>query len=263
VRRVVEPVPGLDFARNRALREARGEVVAFLDDDIVADPGWLDGLREALAEDPEAGIVTGLVLPFALATPAQVTFERRGGFRRGTRKLRYAGDRLPGNPLFPFGSGMFGAGANMAVRREVVLGLGGFDEALDTGPPLPGGGDLDVFTRVLRAGHPLVYEPRMLVFHRHRPERAALRRQYRSWGEGFMAYVAKTHAADPAGRERLRALVAWWVRAQARELARAALGRSWGPPGYVLEETAGGIAGLAGGYARSRRRSEALRRAHA
>ena len=44
-----------------------------------------------------------------------------------------------------------GLGASMAVRRSVILELGGFDEALDMGAVLPGGGDLDILWRVLEA----------------------------------------------------------------------------------------------------------------
>src|ERR687897_479970 len=145
VRYTREPVPGLDFARNRALAEAGGELVAFLDDDVLVDRGWLHGLQEALAENPDAAAVTGLVLPAELATEAQVRFERRGGFRRGFQKQRYAGQTLAGNPLYPTGAGIFGAGCNMVLRKEVVLGLGGFDEALGTRPPLPRGGGLGIF----------------------------------------------------------------------------------------------------------------------
>lgn len=262
VRYVREPRPGLDFARNRALAEARAELIAYLDDDVTADGQWLAGVREAVTENPDAGVVTGLVLPAELLTRAQVTFERRGGFRRGLRKLRYAGDHEPGNPLFPLGAGIFGAGANMVLRCDALRELGGFDPALDTGPPLPGGGDLDVFSRMLRAGHPLVYEPRMLVTHRHRREHAALRAQYFSWGEGFMAYVAKTYGAAPQERRRLRGLVAWWAPHELSEVARCALGRGWGTPDLPLAELAGGLAGLSGSYRRSRRRTEAIDRAH-
>lgn len=262
VRYICEPRAGLDFARNRALSEARGDFIAYLDDDVVADRGWLSGLREALAENPDAGVVTGLVLPRELATHAQVIFERRGGFRRGLRKLRYDGSHQPGNALYPLGAGMFGAGANMAFRRDALRRLGGFDEALDTGAPLPGGGDLDAFSRMIRAGHPIVYEPCMLVLHRHRREHEALRRQYWSWGEGFTAYVAKTYGAAPNERRRLRGLIAWWVPYELRELGRCALGRGWGPPDLPLAELAGGIAGLTGSYRRSRRRVEGIRRAH-
>ena len=103
VRYVLEPLPGLNFARNRALKEATGELLAFLDDDVVVDRKWLDGLMEAWAENPDAAAFTGLVLPYELATVAQILFEQRGGFRRGFEKIRY-GQTLPGNPLHPCGS---------------------------------------------------------------------------------------------------------------------------------------------------------------
>jgi glycosyltransferase involved in cell wall biosynthesis len=260
----VEPRPGLDFARNRALAEATGEWIAFLDDDVVADRGWLAGLEEALAENPDAGALTGLVLPAELETEAQIVFERRGGFRRGFRKLRYEGDVQPGNPLYPVGAGMFGAGCNMALRRGPVLALGGFDVALDTGPPLPGGGDLDIFHRVLRAGLPLVYEPRMLVRHRHRRDRAGLRRQYRTWGDGLMAYLAKTYANDPSQRAKVRAMLAWWAGYELGELASSIAGRGWGSPDLPAAELAGGVAGLVtNSYGRSTRRVRAIEARHA
>lgn len=261
VRYVREPRPGLDIARNRALREAASSFVAFIDDDVVVDREWLGGLREALEENPDAGVITGLVLPHELDTRAQIVFERRGGFRRGFRKLRYVGDHQPGNPLYPLGSGMFGAGANMVLRRDTALRIGGFDEALDTGPPLPGGGDLDIFTRMIRAGLPLVYEPRMLVFHRHRPEMSALRRQYFSWGTGLMAFVTKTYRDDPSTRLRLRGLVVWWIRYELRQVLNNSLGRGsgWGSPDLALTELGGGLVGLAGAYDRSRRRIAAAR----
>ena len=154
VRCVREPTPGLDVARNRALGEARGDWLAFIDDDAVMDAGWHRGFARAAGVHADAGALTGLVLPFALATEAQIVFERCGGFRRGGSPLRWAGSTKPGRPYYPCGAGIFGAGCNMAFRRDVLLALGGFDEALDTGAPLPGGGDLDIFYRLLRAGHP-------------------------------------------------------------------------------------------------------------
>ena len=49
VRYVPEPRPGLDFARNRAWIEATGELIAYLDDDVIVDSGWLAGLRRRAA----------------------------------------------------------------------------------------------------------------------------------------------------------------------------------------------------------------------
>ena len=259
VRYACEPRPGLDFARNRALQEATGELVAYLDDDVVVDERWRDGLMTAWAEHPDAAAFTGLVLPYALDTEAQIIFEERGGFRRGFQQMRYQGQRRVGDPLYPCGAGIFGAGANMSFRREVLIELGGFDEALDTGASLPGGGDLDIFYRVIRAGHPLVYEPRYLVFHEHRRARAALRRQYWSWGLGFMAFVAKSHREDPPQRSKLRRLVGWWFGHQLWQLAKSVLGRHRLPARMVAAEIGGGLQGLLGEYARSMRRVAKIR----
>jgi glycosyltransferase involved in cell wall biosynthesis len=259
VRYVREPKPGLDFARNRALDSATGELLAFLDDDVVVDRKWLEGLMEAWAENPDAAAFTGLVLPYELATDAQILFEQRGGFRRGFEKIRY-GQVLPGNPLHPCGAGIFGAGCNMAFRRELLLKIGGFDDALDTGAPLPGGGDLDIFYRVIRAGYSLVYEPKYLVFHQHRREYEKLRRQYWTWGLGFMAFVVKSYQSDPPQRSQLRRLIRWWVKDQLQQLKHSLMGRHVLPPTMILAELWGGIVGFFGEYSRSLRRVEQIRR---
>jgi GT2 family glycosyltransferase len=262
VRYVVEPRPGLDFARNRALAEATGTFVAYLDDDVVVDAGWLDGFAEAWRTHPDAAGFTGLVLPYALETEAQVLFERTGGFRKGFDRARF-GARLKGSPLYPAGAGFFGTGANMVFRRDVLLALGGFDEALDTGAALPGGGDLDVFYRLIRAGHVLVYEPRCLVFHEHRRGMDALRRQYeRSWGTSFTAFMVKSYRTDPPMRPRLRRYLLDWFAGALRQAGRSLAGRSTLPPAMALAELKGGLTGLAGGYGRSVRRAEGIRARH-
>jgi glycosyltransferase involved in cell wall biosynthesis len=259
VRYVREPKAGLDFARNRALQEATSEIIAYLDDDVTVDRQWLNGLIEAWAENPDAAAFTGLVLPYELDTEAQILFEKRGGFGRGFEKIRY-GQVLPGNPLYPCGAGIFGAGCNMAFRREVLLKVGGFDEALDTGGPLPGGGDLDIFYRVIQAGYPLVYEPKYLVFHQHRRELAELRRQYWSWGLGFMAFVVKSYRQDPFQRSKFRRLVCWWFKDQLYQFGMNVIGRHVLPTRMILAELWGGIVGLLGEYPRSLRRIEQIKK---
>lgn len=259
VRYVREPKPGLNFARNCALSSAKGELLAYLDDDVVVDRKWLEGLMEAWAENPDAAAFTGLVLPYELATEAQILFEQRGGFRRGFEKIRY-GQILPGNPLHPCGAGIFGAGCNMTLHRNILLKIGGFDDALDTGATLPGGGDLDIFYRVIRAGYPLVYEPKYLVFHQHRREYTKLRHQYWTWGLGFMAFVIKSYHSDPPQRSQLRRLIRWWLKDQLKQLKDSLRGRHVLPPIMILAELWGGIVGILGEYPRSLRRVEKIRR---
>jgi GT2 family glycosyltransferase len=147
----------------------------------------------------------------------------------------------------------------MAFRRDVLEIMGGFDEALDTGPPLSGGGDLDIFFRILRSGRELVYEPSYLVFHEHRRETAALRRQYYSWGLSFMAFLTKVYRADSLSRGRVRKLIVWWLQYQTGLLLRGLKGRKEFRPDFVLAEVAGGARGLCGEYGRSVRRIRRLR----
>ena len=259
VRYVREPLAGLDVARNRALAEADGTWLAFVDDDVRVDEGWLLGLAAAREEHPDAAAVVGLVLPAQLETPAQVRFERRGGFGRGFVQRRWDGRRGPGGRLHPLGAGEFGAGCDMAFDVAVLRRLGGFDDALDTGAPLPGGGDLDIFFRVLAADHVLVYEPRMAVFHRHRRGMDELRRQYESWGTGLAAYLG-ARWATPAERGQVVRLVAWWLGYQRSRLSAAARAGDPVEVRMALAELVGGAAGV-GGYARSRRRMAARRAA--
>ena len=258
VRYVREPRAGLDFARNAAVRAATGELLAFLDDDVVVDRHWLDGLYEVWSDCPDAGGYTGLVLPFRLDTRAQVEFERFGGFGRGFSRIHHRAAKL-GNPLHPVGAGIVGAGCNMTFDRALLVALGGFDEALDTGAPLPGGGDLDIFYRVLRAGRSIVYEPHYAVFHEHRETLAQLRRQYWSWGLGFMAFLVKAQRTDPALRPRHTAMIRWWFVHQLGALANAAMRLQLKRSRFVAAELRGGIQGLLGEYDRSIERSRRIR----
>ena len=260
VRYVLEPKAGLDFARNAALHAAAGDCLAFLDDDVVVDRHWLEGLFAAWRSRPEAGGFTGLVLPYRLESEAQVCFETRGGFGRGFERQVFGAARF-GNALHPVGAGILGAGCNMCFDRRLLLDLGGFDEALDTGAPLPGGGDLDIFYRVLRSGRPMVYEPTYAVYHEHREGLAQLKRQYWTWGLGFMAFLAKSRRADPALRRKQAAIVWWWLCDRGAAVARALRRRRARDLGFAWAELTGGLQGMAGEYDRSLTRVRAIREA--
>lgn len=257
VRYVCAPVEGLDFARNCALDEARTEFVAFFDDDVTVDAGWLDGFVEATAANPDAAAVTGPVLPYELATRAQILFEEYGGFGHRFEKIRHEPSH-PRDPYYPCRPGRIGTGCNMAVRRSTVRELGGFDVALDTGAPLPGGGDLDIIYRIIRAGHPIATEPRCLVFHEHRRSYPELRRQMWSWGLGFMAFVTKSYRTDPTHRPKFRRMVIRWFGRRFWQMTLSATGRIQRPMGLTAAQLAGGVVGLLGEYSRSERRVRRL-----
>ena len=77
VRYIVEKCAGLDFARNRAWLEAQGDWITYLDDDVIVDKWWFEGLQEAWRENQDASAFTGLVMPLELGSRAQILFERR------------------------------------------------------------------------------------------------------------------------------------------------------------------------------------------
>ncbi|WP_264925627.1 glycosyltransferase family 2 protein [Streptomyces sp. A012304] len=190
VRYVTEPVPGLAVAHNRGVAAAHGEVVAFTDDDVVADPRWLTELTAPFAADPGLGCATGLILPARLRTPAQVLLESNGGFAKGFTARTYAPAAPPADePLFPFTAGRFGSGANMAFRTGVLRAVGGFDPATGAGTLARGGDDLYGFVRVLAQGHRLHYTPQALVWHHHRETWRDLETQAYGYGAGLTAYL--------------------------------------------------------------------------
>ena len=258
---VREPKPGLNFARNRALLASTAELIGFVDDDVVVDTSWIAGIREAWVMDPSAGAFVGPVLPLQLDTRAQVLFEQLGGFGRHFEPGRF-GSALPDLPRYPYSAGMIGTGCNMVFRRKLITKLGGFDEALDTGDPLPGGGDMDMFYRVVRAGHIILREPKMVVYHQHRREYAELRRQMWTWGLATMAFISKCYRNEPLRRPKIRRWVAWWfARHVSRILAPYVRGdRKRSPSGLVMAELFGGVVGLLGEYDRSLRRAATRRR---
>jgi GT2 family glycosyltransferase len=201
VRYVREPRPGLNWARNRVIKEARGEIVAYTDDDVVVDRGWIAALAAVFVENPEVMAVTGLVVPYELETESQMLFEDRGGFARGFDRRWYRLNRDEGRTeTYHIDASRFGTGANMAFRRSIFDWIGAFDPALDVGTVTNGGGDLDMFFRVLQEGHTLVYEPAAVVRHRHRRDHDALRAQMTDNGIGFSAYLVRNALAYPSQR---------------------------------------------------------------
>jgi GT2 family glycosyltransferase len=233
VRYAREPRPGLDWARNRAITEARGEIIAFTDDDVTVDPSWVRALVAAFGVDERVAAVTGLVLPAELETEAQVLFERYRGFSRGfvPRRIAAAG----GGPLaLRYGAaGDYGTGANMAFRRSLFARIGDFDPALGAGTPTRGGDDLEMFFRVLKEGYALVYEPHAVVRHRHRRSIEALRRQIADHGISFSCYIVRGMLAYPDERLAFARLACWWW---AKLAARTLWPRS--SPGRALRRLA-------------------------
>jgi glycosyltransferase involved in cell wall biosynthesis len=192
IRYTCEPRPGLSRARNHGLVHARYDIAAFTDDDVMVDSGWPSAVAGGFAADNEAVCVTGLVATSALDTSAERYFDSRYAWGEAFEPRRYdlAAHRHPSR-LYPFSAGIFGTGANFAVRCSALARLGGFDPLLGAGSPTRGAEDLDMFLRVILAGGRICYLPSALVWHRHRANTQALGEQIYSYGYGLGAYLTK------------------------------------------------------------------------
>ncbi|SNQ49241.1 Glycosyl transferase family 2 (fragment) [Frankia canadensis] len=245
-RYVREDRPGLSCARNRGVAEACGEVIAFTDDDVRVDGGWVAGLLRGLRAGANVGCVTGLVSTATLENLAEYYFDSRVTWASSCQPHLYDMDRHRlAHPLYPYSAGVFGAGANFAVRAAAIRALGGFDEALGAGTATEGGEDLDAFVRVLLGGYQLAYEPSALVWHSHRSDLDALRRQMWGYGTGLTAYLVK-HLGDRRSRGEILAKlpVGMWKIWKIGDVTRESYGREHTMPrGLLARERVGMIAG--------------------
>lgn len=255
VRYLVEPVPGLDFARNRALAAASRDIVVFLDDDAVAGPGWAAAMLAPFV-DARVGAVTGRVEALETETEGQQLVEANGGYSRGDVAVRLPRDEH--RPLHGLRAPRIawavsvGSGCSLAVRRRVLLALGGFDEALDLGSALPGGGDHDALWRLLEAGWEVHYEPTARARHEHRREEAAAWAQIAGHQKALVAFLVKSLGRAKARRKGLLLFLLWRLCKPAVRLVRRALGRDPLPARLLLRMAAACWSGL-WAYPRARR----------
>lgn len=193
-----EPQPGLSRARNRGLAEVRADLVAWIDDDEVADPDWIAWIKRGFASAGGPDALAGMMLPAELETNAQVDWERYGGFNKGrgmeSVQLR-AGTPTVVDPLYP--RPIFGSGGNMAFRTETLRAIGGFENRLGAGTLTRGGEDTRALSLVLEAGSMILHWPPAITWHYHRQTDDALEKQLRGNASGLTAFYMSMILASP------------------------------------------------------------------
>jgi glycosyltransferase involved in cell wall biosynthesis len=194
VRRVRCERPGASLARNVGWAAAVAPVVAFVDDDVRVRRGWADAAVAAL-DDRSVAFATGFVgvpqeegqvdRPVAVKTepePAVIDMTSRG---------------------------TLGASANLVVRREALVAVGGFDERLGPATWFAAAEDLDLIDRLLASGRTGRYDPAMAADHVQWRGRAARLRLDWGYGKGQGARLARLTRRDPARARALAADVVW------------------------------------------------------
>ena len=154
---------GLSYARNRGAREASGEIVAYIDDDAIAEKGWLKGLLDVYRNFPDAGIVGGRIDPVWLhEKPSWITKNMEVAYTI----LNYGNEiKEISFPKTPFG-------ANLSVKRDVFLSLGGFSTQLGRkAASLISNEELYLCYLVEQNDKKLYYTPNAVVHHKVFPER--------------------------------------------------------------------------------------------
>jgi glucosyl-dolichyl phosphate glucuronosyltransferase len=237
-RHVFEPKQGLDHARNRAIREARGEIIVFADDDILVKPDWLSQLVVPLMADHSrrVGALGGEVIPvFPDGLPPWVAeWHAPLAFRTET------------GPLEAHHSPM---GANLAVPRWVFEELGPFSTALDrNGKNLFGGGDAELIRRVRAAGLEVWFSPGAAVKHQMPASRTTFQYAARHAFDSARSRVVDQAGRGDAGGYLLSRLLANALKAPGFALlavgnallfrtgdAKKALVRAWRSCGYLYQ----------------------------
>jgi glycosyltransferase involved in cell wall biosynthesis len=217
VRYVFERQTGLSYARNTGIKEARGDIIAFVDDDVYFDTDWLQAVRGVFACRPDADCMGGKSIPtFDCGRPDWLSDDFLG----------YYGSTNSGDmekwmvyPEHPYG-------LNMAFRRNVFETAGAFDPKLGRiKTNLLSGEESDLFWRIDKAGLKVRYEPAAVIYHRIPASRTKqdwlLSRHY--W-QGI-SDVCFEQLKSPKARLHLISSLFNDIAA----LGRASIGRDWSP----------------------------------
>src|SRR5258708_5921413 len=238
-RYLFEPRPGKSNALNAGIKDARGDILAFMDDDVAVEPTWLRNLTATLLDSTWAGSA-GRTLPERSFSPPS-WIPRKGlyalaplaVFDRGTEPFQLAET--------PYGN-------NMAYRKSIVEKYGGF--RVDLGPCAGSLGvqkseDSEFGIRLLKAGELLRYEPAAVLYHaipQNRVQKSYFlewwfdkaRSDIRGFGiepvthwfiSGIPIYLFRRLAVWTAG---------WWFAFESSERFAAKI-KVWGIAGMILE----------------------------
>jgi len=158
VRYILEEKIGLSHARNRGIKESRGAIIAFIDDDAGADKSWLSKLYKVYREEKDVGCVGGqVILDWHTDKPSWWLPE----LNTSLSGVDYAQERTRVSyPRYPYGT-------NISYKTDVLKVVGSFGTELGRkGSKLLAGEETELCLRMEKKGYKIFYEPEAIVFHR-------------------------------------------------------------------------------------------------
>jgi GT2 family glycosyltransferase len=177
--------PGKSAVLNQAIRRSTGEVLAFLDDDVVVDSSWLEEIDNFFKSNPAHCVGQGKIRT-GLGDSPDPEVRRLLQRYRTIPQLEFSSDIGDLHSL---------NGANIAIRRTVFDRVGYFDERL--GPGASGTSeDVELAQRIRKAGIKIAYMPRALVY--HRVDRERLTEKYfkqTHWRQGASRFLMKKRSS--------------------------------------------------------------------
>ncbi|MCW4034307.1 MAG: glycosyltransferase [Candidatus Bathyarchaeota archaeon] len=186
VKLVVEERNGLNVARNTGIKSGNGEIVAFTDSDCIVPTNWVTKIVENF-KDPQVSCVGGS------AEALDGDFVSQYADNSIVRLMPGFTKREELEEVKPFFK--HPAGCNMAFRREAAEQVGYFDENIKYGFD-----EVEFADRICRAGHKMVLDPEVSVWHKHRSTLADFLKQNFQYGKGSGLVLKQNKLKDSVSK---------------------------------------------------------------
>jgi glucosyl-dolichyl phosphate glucuronosyltransferase len=171
IRYVFEDKKGLSHARNQGVKEARGEIIAFTDDDVIVDKHWIQNIDKAFKEYNDVACVGGKILPI-WESPKPNWLKP---YLYGYLALLDNGDSVAYMDALDIW------GANFAVKSEMFKKYGPFDTNLGRTPgKYYSGEEAEFLKRLQNAGEKILYYP-LSIIHHNVPVHRMSKKYMRKW----------------------------------------------------------------------------------